>query len=74
MGEMRIMGAEGDIKTIWDCEKPDEVKAARKQFEELTDKGYIAFSVKKNGEKNEKISKFDPELEKMILVPLVRGG
>jgi hypothetical protein len=73
-GEMRIMGADGDLKVIWDCEKHDEVEAARKQFNDLTAKGYIAFSVKKNGEQNEKISKFDPELEKMILVPMVRGG
>ena len=73
-GEMRILGSEGDVKVIWDCEKEDEVESARKQFKELTDKGYLAFSVKKNGEQNEKISKFDPDLEKMILVPMVRGG
>jgi hypothetical protein len=74
MGEMRVLGPEGDLKVIWDCEKRDEVEAARKQFNELTGKGYIAFSVKKDGEKNEKISKFDPDLEKMILVPMLRGG
>jgi hypothetical protein len=74
VGEMRVMGAEGDVKVIWDSEKTDEVESARKQFKELTDKGYIAFSVKKNGEQNEKISKFDPDLEKMILVPMLRGG
>ncbi len=73
-GEMRILGPEGDLKVIWDSEKSDEVEAARKQFKELIDKNYIAFSVKKDGEKNEKISKFDPDLEKMILVPMVKGG
>ena len=74
MGEMRVMGVEGDVKVIWDAEKEDEVESAKKQFKELTGKGYIAFSVKKNGEQNEKISRFDPELEKMILVPMVKGG
>jgi len=74
MGEMRIMGSEGDLKVIWDSEKEDEVEAARKQYKELTGKGYIAFSVKKNGEQNEKISKFDPDLEKIILVPMLKGG
>ena len=74
MGEMRIMGSEGDLKVIWDAEKPEEVEAAREQFKKLVGQNYIAFSVKKSGEKNEKISKFDPELEKMILVPMVRGG
>jgi len=73
-GEMRIMGIQGDLKVIWDSDKTDEVESARKQFNELTGKNYIAFSVKKDGEKNEKISKFDPNLEKMILVPMLKGG
>ncbi len=73
-GEMRVMGREGDLKVIWDSEKPDEVEAARRQFNELSKKHYIAFSVKKDGEKNEKISKFDPDIEKMILVPMLKGG
>ncbi len=74
MGEIAIMGKEGDLKVIWDSEKQDEVDAAKCQFENLTKKGYIAFSVKKDGEKNEKISKFDPNMEKIILVPMLRGG
>lgn len=73
-GEMRIMGKDGDLKVIWDSDKPDEVESARKQFNEMTGKNYIAFSVKKDGEKNEKIHKFDPNLEKMILVPMLKGG
>jgi hypothetical protein len=73
-GEMRIMSKEGDLKVIWDSEKQDEVDAAKRQFEELTKKGYIAFSVKKDGEKNEKIHKFSSDLEKMILVPMLKGG
>lgn len=73
-GEMRVMGKEGDLKVIWDSEKDAEVEAARKQFDDLTKKNYIAFSVKKDGEKNEKISKFDPNFEKMILVPMLKGG
>lgn len=74
IGEMSIMGKEGDLKVIWDSEKADEVDAARAQFDALTKKGYLAFSVKKDGEKNEKISKFDPNMEKIILVPLQKGG
>ncbi len=73
-GEMRIMGAEGDLKVIWDSEKEVEVKAAKKQFDELTGKNYLAFSVKKNGEQGEKMKEFNPEAEKMIMVPMLRGG
>jgi hypothetical protein len=74
MGELRIMSPEGDLKVILDADKSDEVEAARKQFNELTGKNYIAFSVKKDGEKNEKIHKFDPNMEKMILIPMLKGG
>ncbi len=74
MGELAIMGKEGDLKVIWDQEKPDEVEAARQQYERLIEKGYIAFSVKKDGEKNEKIYKFDAYAEKIILVPMLKGG
>lgn len=73
-GEIAIMGPHGDLKVIWDADRPDEVKAAKKQFDELTEKGYIAFSVKKDGEKNEKIHKFDAYAEKIILVPMLKGG
>jgi len=73
-GEMSILGREGDLKVTWDSEKQVEVDAARRQFEELMKKNYIAFSVKKDGEKNKKISEFNPELEKMILVPMIQGG
>ena len=73
-GEMRIMGVDGDLKVIWDSEKEVEVKVAKKQFDELTGKNYLAFSVKKNGEQGEKMKKFNPDAEKMILVPMLKGG
>ncbi len=73
-GEMRIMGVDGDLKVIWDSEKEPEVKAAKKQFEELMAKGYLAFKVKKDGEQGEKMKEFNPDAEKMILVPMLKGG
>jgi len=59
MGELRVMEMSGDIKTIWDKDKEDEVEAARKQFNEMKKKGYIPFSVDKSGEKGKKIEEFD---------------
>jgi hypothetical protein len=75
MGEMRIMDSSGDLKVIWDPDKEAEVKAAKKQFDDLTKKEkYFAFSVKKNGDKKEKIEEFDPELGMIILCPPLVGG
>lgn len=74
MGELRILGREGDTKVIWDPSNDDEVEAAEEQFDSLLDKGFLAFSVKKNGEKGKQIRDFDPEAGKVILIPPVVGG
>ena len=74
MGEIRILGPSGDIKTIWDVGKPDEVKAARKQFDDLTKKKYTAFRVDKEGDKAERMSTFDPNAGKVIMVARIAGG
>ena len=65
----------GDTKVIWDSSNDDEVAAARSTFDRLIAKGYTAFRAEgKNGEKGEKITKFDPNAERMILVPRIQGG
>ncbi len=71
-----IMGKEGDTKSIWDKNNPDEVEAARKQFDFLvTQKKYAAFYVTgKDGEKGEQMRNFDPKAERIIFVPPMAGG
>jgi hypothetical protein len=65
----------GDTKIMWDKDNPDEVDAARLQFEHLTKKGYLAYKAEGNkGEKGEKVTKFDPTAERLILTPPLRGG
>lgn len=75
MSELRIMDSSaGDLKVIWDSDKQAEVDAAEAQFDALIKKGYIAYRVDKKGEKAGKITKFDPEAEKIILAPMLQGG
>jgi hypothetical protein len=75
MGEMAVMGRMGDLKVIWDRMRQEEVQAARKQFDEMRKQGYLAFSVKgKDGEKGAQITEFDPDAERIILAPPMRGG
>lgn len=72
---MAVMGKEGDLKTIWSKDEPDEVAAAKKQFEEMTGKGYVAFKVEgKAGDKGEIMRTFDPNAERVILCPPLKGG
>lgn len=74
MSELIILDQTGDTKVIWDRKNQDEVDAAREQYNSLKKKGYMAYSVKEDGEKKKVIHDFDPEAEKLILTPPLRGG
>ena len=65
----------GDHRVMWDRDNPDEVSAARRTFEDLTGKGYLAYrATGKRGEQGEQIRKFDPAAERIILVRPNQGG
>lgn len=66
--------AQGDLKVIWDPERPEEVAAALEQFNSLLAKGYMAYAVNSRGNKGTQVREFDPEAEKLILAPALRGG
>jgi hypothetical protein len=75
MGELRVADKmAGDLKLIWDPEKKDEVSTAEETFNKMKKKGYLAFSVKKGGDKGKVIQEFDPDLEMIIMSPKLQGG
>ena len=74
MGELRCMSKLGDTKVIWDPKNDDEVEAAEEQFDNLIKKGFSAYAVKKDGNKGRKITKFDSNAGKIIMVPEIVGG
>ena len=75
MGELRIMDRKkGDTKTVWDKNDEDQVAAAKKQFDDLTKKGYLAYTVRRDGKPGRKMNTFDPDAEAVILAPPVVGG
>lgn len=73
-GELISMDHTGDTKVIWDHKNADEVEAARATFNSLKKKNYIAYTVKKDGDKGEIIREFDPTAEKIIMSPQMVGG
>ena len=74
MGELRILGKEGDSKHIWNPDDEDQTKAAKKLFEDLTGKGFKAWRVDKEGDKAGEMKTFDPKAGKVILTPRIVGG
>jgi hypothetical protein len=73
-GELSILDHTGDTKLIWDSNNGDEVSNARETFDKLRKKGFIAYAVKKDGEKGEVLTKFDPTVEKIIMCAAMAGG
>ena len=73
--EMAIMGKQGDSKLIWDKNNPDEVANARRTFDDLRSKGFLAFRViGKTGDKGDQMTAFDADAERIIMVPQMKGG
>lgn len=76
MSVLAIMDTqEGDTRIMWDADRPTEVDAARAAFDAARSRGYLGYSVSESGERgNEVIREFDPEAEKIIMAPALRGG
>ncbi|MBS1722700.1 MAG: hypothetical protein JSS66_06795 [Armatimonadetes bacterium] len=74
-GQMRVLDKTGDSAIQWDKNSPDEVAAAREAFNSLTAKGYTAYEASKSGEKtSKKLTEFDPDIQRLVMVPKVKGG
>ncbi len=72
---MAALDKTGDTKLIWDRTKPVEVENAKANFKRLKDAGYAAYSVTgEKGTKGEVLHAFDPEAERIILAPPMKGG
>lgn len=74
MGEMRVMGKSGDTRLMWDPAIKEEVDAAKRMFDDLRKKGFLAFHVAKKGDKGEQITTFDPKATKLIMAAQMQGG
>lgn len=74
MGELREMSRMGDLKLSWDCGKEKEVAAAKEVFDKRLKEGWTAFGEKRLGGKGDRIRNFDPDAERIILVPQIAGG
>ena len=67
---------DGDFRQMWDRGNPDEVAAARATFDRLVkDEKHLAYRAEgKAGERGERITRFDPDAERIIFVKQNKGG
>lgn len=73
-GEMCVLDETGDLRVTWNARDTDEVSAARAQFDELRGKRFVAFAVGETGGQGEQVDEFDPNAQKIIMVPPMAGG
>lgn len=71
---LHVMDRTGDTKVMWSVDNPDEVQVAKDTFDKLKAKGYLAYTVTRDGEKGEVIRKFDKTAGRIILSPQLVGG
>jgi hypothetical protein len=62
------------LKLTWSADNREEVATARRMFDEQRKKGWIAYTVKRNGEKGSVIREFDPDAEMIIMSEPLVGG
>lgn len=69
-----ILDQTGDTKHIWDPSNADEVSEMRDLFNRMKAKGMQAWSVTRKGDKDRRVTEFDPQAEKIIFAPALVGG
>jgi len=74
MSELIILARVGDVKISWNSSNREEVKTAKETFDKKISQGWSAFEEKFSGTKGDRIKEFDPDAQRIILVPPITGG
>lgn len=71
---LKILCEKGDERLVWDKERGQQAKEAKKKFLEYLEKGHKAYSVDFNGKKNKRIHEFDVDAEEILMIPPTAKG
>lgn len=72
--ELRTIGKLGDVKISWNRENADEVKTAKEMFDKKIKEGWSAFGEMRLGTRGDQIRTFNPDAQRIVLVPPISGG
>lgn len=61
-----------EMTVSWDVDNGEEVAIAEKKFQRYLAEGWLAYSDEPTGKRQ--IFKFDPNLERIVLLPPLGGG
>ena len=71
---LHVMDKTGDTRIEWDPSNKDEVKIARKAFDEAKAKKMLLYKTDAHGNAGERIREFDPSAERIIATRQLVGG
>ena len=66
---IKILTENGDDRVTWDKDNGKQAKEAKAKFLEFVKKGYKAYSVDVEGQKNRPIEEFDVDAEEILMIP-----
>lgn len=66
---IKILTENGDDRITWDKDNGRQAKEAKSKFLEFIKKGYKAYSVDIEGQKNRPIEEFDVDAEEILMIP-----
>jgi hypothetical protein len=74
MGLQIVMDSGGDTRHKFDRRDPKSVAEAKERFQTLTSRGFRAVALGKDGGDGTLLERFDPQVERMLFIPQLRGG
>lgn len=75
LSKMEILDPTGHTEITWDPNDEESVRVARETFNRMTGNGYQAFRPgPAKGQRGNRITTFDPSVERMVLFPQLQGG
>jgi hypothetical protein len=69
-----VMDHNGDTRYEFDLANAEAVAMAEERFRDLTRNGFRAAALSENGGPGRLIGKFDPQVERTLFIPQLKGG
>ena len=69
-----VMDRSGDTRHSFDSADALAVEKARRRFLELTDQGFRAVALARDGKPGVLLREFDPTIEETLFIPQLQGG
>jgi hypothetical protein len=71
---LHTLNGQGDVNITWNPRNADEVREAKRTFDNLKKKGYQGARVQDGERSDELIREFDPQARSIVMFQQIQGG